>query len=146
MPLALLFLLSCKPDSNSTVSFVSYHSNSANFCIVNLSSGITVHNSGMVTNVGLDTVWSAHNIINAHHDDVLKLIYQPPQMFEQDGFLVTFTAFEKIFNITSKPYETEFVVNHEVNFGEYLIKCDAISDSWASGSSDNGIIKVIVIN
>lgn len=146
LPLALLFLFSCRPNSYNTTTIVNYHSNVANFYIINLSSGDTVHNQGMVTNIGLDSVWSAPNNINAHHNDVLKLLYQPPHLYEQDEFQVTITAFDKVINLTAKPYEREITVTQEVDFGKYMIECDAISDSWTNGSSDNGIIQVTVID
>lgn len=138
----IVLLESCNPEP---LTYVSYHSNGANFYIVNTATNDTVHNEGVVIYTG-DSVYSAPNNINACYGNVLKLIYQPPQKYMQSPFEVLIKAFGKDYLLTTKPYVKEITINPDFALGVYPINCDAKADEWLEGSSDKGILQVTILD
>lgn len=139
----LVLLGSCKPEP---LTYVSYHSNGADFFIVNITTNDTVHNEGVVIHTGGDSVYSAPNNINAYYGNVLRLTYQPPEKYVQSKFRVLIKAFGEDYVLTNKPYEKEITINPDFALGVYTINCDAKADEWLEGSSDNGILQVTVLD
>lgn len=153
-PLVLLFLVSC----THTITTTSYNSNAADFFIVNLSTGETVHNGGMVTHVEPDTIWVGPNDIKAKYNDVLRLVYRPPQRYERASFNISFKGSGSSYRSDSRgwiwnwsqsyygtaPYETEITISHEEK-GVCIINCDARADVWTEDSSDYGILQVTIV-
>ena len=158
LPLALCILVSCNPESGNVTSYISYNSNSADFSILNLSTGEMFHNGGIVTHVDpeTDSIWVSPNNINASYNDTLKVIYQSPQKYANSNFRVTFKGSKSNLGATSSsnwswnhnyygktPCEKEIIITQ--GLGAYIINCDAKADEWMEGSSDYGIVQITVL-
>lgn len=152
-PMVLLVLVSC----THTITSTSYNSNAADFFVVNLSTGETVHNGGMVTHIEPDTVWMAPNDIKAKYNDVIRLVYQPPQRYERSSYNVSFKGSGSSYSSGMRgwicnwsyshygtaPYEKEITISYKEH-GVIIVNCEARADVWTENSSDYGILHVII--
>lgn len=128
----MLLMVTCKTE---TV-YVSYNSNGADFTVLNMTTGETVHNMGATNTLPN---------LNAKYGDVIKLSYCPPEKYEHSVYQVVFKAFGKDYQDVSEPYEYDITLDSDVALGKYQIYCESTTSDWLEGSADHGIVQVTVV-